>query len=105
MHHPLEAPVAISFVTYTSKYKARRVMLPLSICLLFHFLWWYKMKFSPLLSLAAAALVQAGTVVWDGSFEPFNTPDDFAKWSWANQVGTYQYVRSYLSFRLQNTSN
>ncbi|KAF8600291.1 hypothetical protein BDV93DRAFT_447816 [Ceratobasidium sp. AG-I] len=49
------------------------------------------MKFSALFSLAAAALVQAGTVVWDGSFDPFTTPDDFAKWSWASQVGTYQY--------------
>ncbi|KAG9101812.1 hypothetical protein FRC07_010275, partial [Ceratobasidium sp. 392] len=49
------------------------------------------MKVSVALSLLSAALVQAGTVVWDGSFEPFTTPDDFAKWSWANQVGTYQY--------------
>ncbi|KAG9086558.1 hypothetical protein FRC06_003027, partial [Ceratobasidium sp. 370] len=49
------------------------------------------MKLSVALSLISAALVQAGTVVWDGTFEPFNTPDDFAKWSWANQVGTYQY--------------
>lgn len=49
------------------------------------------MKLSVALSLAAAAAVQAGTVVWDGSFDPFNTPDDFALWSWANQVGTYQY--------------
>ncbi|KAB5588559.1 hypothetical protein CTheo_8001 [Ceratobasidium theobromae] len=49
------------------------------------------MKFSVALPLVAAALVRAGTVVWDGSFDPFSTPDDFAKWSWANQVGTYQY--------------
>ncbi|KAG8739400.1 hypothetical protein FRC10_005666 [Ceratobasidium sp. 414] len=49
------------------------------------------MKLSVALSLVSAALVQAGTVVWDGSFDPFTTPDDFAKWSWSSQVGTYQY--------------
>ncbi|CAE6414029.1 unnamed protein product, partial [Rhizoctonia solani] len=49
------------------------------------------MKLSVALSLVTAALVRAGTVVWDGSFDPFNTPDDFATWSWSNRVGTYQY--------------
>ncbi|CEL56945.1 hypothetical protein RSOLAG1IB_08223 [Rhizoctonia solani AG-1 IB] len=49
------------------------------------------MKLSVALSLTAAALARAGTVVWDGSFDPFSTPDDFNKWSWANRVGTYQY--------------
>ncbi|KAF8747299.1 Carbohydrate-binding module family 1 protein [Rhizoctonia solani] len=50
------------------------------------------MRLSVVISLAAAALARAGTVVWDGSFDPFNTPDDFNKWSWANRAGTYQYV-------------
>jgi hypothetical protein len=50
------------------------------------------MRLSVALSLTVAVLARAGTVVWDGSFDPFSTPDDFAKWSWANQVGTYQYV-------------
>ncbi|KAK0439881.1 hypothetical protein EV421DRAFT_832139 [Armillaria borealis] len=35
--------------------------------------------------------VHAGTTVWDGSFNPFSTPADFDKWSWANEVGTYQW--------------
>ncbi|KAI0688866.1 hypothetical protein C8Q76DRAFT_259251 [Earliella scabrosa] len=38
-----------------------------------------------------AGAVRAGSVVWDGSFNPFNTAADFDKWSWANQVGTYQW--------------
>ncbi|CAE6445104.1 unnamed protein product [Rhizoctonia solani] len=49
------------------------------------------MKLAIAFSLATAALTRAGTVVWDGSFDPFNTPDDFNKWSWANRAGTYQY--------------
>ncbi|KAF8698391.1 Carbohydrate-binding module family 1 protein, partial [Rhizoctonia solani] len=50
------------------------------------------MRLSVAISLAAAALARAGNVVWDGSFDPFSTPDDFNKWSWANRAGTYQYV-------------
>ncbi|KAI0643106.1 hypothetical protein C8Q79DRAFT_1013073 [Trametes meyenii] len=34
---------------------------------------------------------RAGTTVWDGSFNPFTTVADFDNWSWANQVGTYQW--------------
>ncbi|CAE6342587.1 unnamed protein product [Rhizoctonia solani] len=49
------------------------------------------MRLSVAISLAAAALARAGNVVWDGSFDPFSTPDDFNKWSWANRAGTYQY--------------
>ncbi|KAH7311179.1 hypothetical protein B0J17DRAFT_753511 [Rhizoctonia solani] len=49
------------------------------------------MRLSIALSLVTAALARAGTVVWDGSFDPFATPDDFAKWSWSNRVGAYQY--------------
>lgn len=46
--------------------------------------------------VAAAAfawftVANAGTVVWDGSFTPFSSPSDFDKWTWANQVGTYQW--------------
>ncbi|QRV92146.1 carbohydrate-binding module family 1 protein [Ceratobasidium sp. AG-Ba] len=40
---------------------------------------------------AMAMVILAGTVVWDGSFAPYTTADDFAKWTWANQVGSYQY--------------
>ncbi|ESK85580.1 carbohydrate-binding module family 1 protein [Moniliophthora roreri MCA 2997] len=29
--------------------------------------------------------------VWDGSFNNYESPADFDKWSWANQVGTYQW--------------
>ncbi|KAK0201914.1 hypothetical protein DFS33DRAFT_1031179 [Desarmillaria ectypa] len=35
--------------------------------------------------------VRAGTTVWDGSFDSYSTSADFDKWSWANQVGTYQW--------------
>jgi len=40
---------------------------------------------------AFSVAVQAGTVVWDGSFSNFASAADFDKWSWANQVGTYQW--------------
>ncbi|KAG8921015.1 hypothetical protein FRC00_009240, partial [Tulasnella sp. 408] len=40
-------------------------------------------------SLFAAA--RAGTVVWSGSFDYYNSATDFNNWSWANQVGLYQY--------------
>ncbi|TFK40831.1 hypothetical protein BDQ12DRAFT_770919 [Crucibulum laeve] len=43
-----------------------------------------------LLSVFVVA-VHAGTTVWDGSFNPFTTVADFDKWSWASQVGTYQW--------------
>ncbi|KAK0464388.1 uncharacterized protein EV420DRAFT_1039583 [Desarmillaria tabescens] len=35
--------------------------------------------------------VRAGTTVWDGSFNSYSTSADFDKWSWANEVGTYQW--------------
>ncbi|KAG9095884.1 hypothetical protein FS749_009555 [Ceratobasidium sp. UAMH 11750] len=31
-----------------------------------------------------------GAVVWDGRFNDYSTAADFDKWSWSNQVGTYQ---------------
>ncbi|PIL22330.1 hypothetical protein GSI_15018 [Ganoderma sinense ZZ0214-1] len=45
--------------------------------------------FTSLLALASA--VRGGTTIWDGSFNPFTTVADFDKWSWANEVGTYQW--------------
>ncbi|EIW59674.1 uncharacterized protein TRAVEDRAFT_46975 [Trametes versicolor FP-101664 SS1] len=44
--------------------------------------------FSTLLFFGAA---RAGTKLWDGSFNAFSTVADFDKWSWASQVGTYQW--------------
>ncbi|KAK0658865.1 hypothetical protein DIS24_g4532 [Lasiodiplodia hormozganensis] len=44
--------------------------------------------------LAAATLAgsaAAGTVLWDGRFNEFNSSEDLNNWSWANQVGPYQY--------------
>ncbi|KDQ09909.1 carbohydrate-binding module family 1 protein [Botryobasidium botryosum FD-172 SS1] len=38
-----------------------------------------------------SGFVQAGTVIWDGSFDPYNSAADFDKWTWANQVGAYQW--------------
>lgn len=40
---------------------------------------------------AAIGLVNAGTTVWTGSFNPYSTATDFDKWSWSNQVGEYQW--------------
>ncbi|KAG8912489.1 hypothetical protein FRC00_004402 [Tulasnella sp. 408] len=40
-------------------------------------------------SLFAAA--RAGIVVWSGDFDYYNSASDFNNWSWANQVGEYQY--------------
>ncbi|KAG8913021.1 hypothetical protein FRC00_003225, partial [Tulasnella sp. 408] len=40
-------------------------------------------------SLFAAA--NAGTVVWNGDFDYYGSTSDFNNWSWANQVGEYQY--------------
>ncbi|KAI0755184.1 hypothetical protein C8Q80DRAFT_1266672 [Daedaleopsis nitida] len=37
------------------------------------------------------AAVRGGSIVWDGSFNSFSTVADFDKWSWASQVGTYQW--------------
>jgi hypothetical protein len=34
---------------------------------------------------------QAGTTLWSGSFNSYSTAADFDKWSWANQVGAYQW--------------
>ncbi|TBU56575.1 hypothetical protein BD310DRAFT_931204 [Dichomitus squalens] len=41
--------------------------------------------------LAFASAVRGGTTIWDGSFNPFTTVADFDNWSWANEVGTYQW--------------
>ncbi|KAL5120998.1 hypothetical protein ACEQ8H_001186 [Pleosporales sp. CAS-2024a] len=35
--------------------------------------------------------VSAGTVLWDGRFNDMTSSADLDKWSWANQVGNYQY--------------
>ncbi|KAG8935101.1 hypothetical protein FRC02_008673 [Tulasnella sp. 418] len=43
------------------------------------------------LAVAFAAAVNAGSVLWDGSFDYFSTAADFDKWSWSNQVGPYQW--------------
>ncbi|KAF5338899.1 hypothetical protein D9611_008814 [Ephemerocybe angulata] len=42
-------------------------------------------------SLLAASTARAGEIVWDGTFNNFASPADFDKWSWASQVGTYQW--------------
>nr|VWP00956.1 Uncharacterized protein [Ganoderma boninense] len=41
--------------------------------------------------LALASVVHGGTTIWDGSFNPFTTVAAFDKWSWADEVGTYQW--------------
>ncbi|RPD54645.1 hypothetical protein L226DRAFT_487992 [Lentinus tigrinus ALCF2SS1-7] len=38
-----------------------------------------------------AGVVRGGTKIWDGSFNAFSTVADFDKWSWASEVGTYQW--------------
>ncbi|EEB91913.1 hypothetical protein MPER_09655, partial [Moniliophthora perniciosa FA553] len=38
-----------------------------------------------------ASIASAGTKLWDGSFNSYASAADFDKWSWANQVGTYQW--------------
>ncbi|KAI9706267.1 MAG: hypothetical protein M1820_004842 [Bogoriella megaspora] len=40
---------------------------------------------------ALASTAAAGTVLWDGRFNSFTSSSDLDKWSWANQVGPYQY--------------
>ncbi|KAI0270051.1 carbohydrate-binding module family 1 protein [Gloeopeniophorella convolvens] len=45
-------------------------------------------------ALAALALVktaQAGTVVWNGSFNNYPTVSAFDQWSWSDEVGEYQW--------------
>ncbi|KAG9043271.1 hypothetical protein FS837_009816 [Tulasnella sp. UAMH 9824] len=37
------------------------------------------------------ATARAGTVLWSGDFDYYTTTTDFNNWSWANQVGEYQY--------------
>ncbi|KAG9043273.1 hypothetical protein FS837_009818 [Tulasnella sp. UAMH 9824] len=37
------------------------------------------------------AIARAGTVLWSGDFDYYSTTTDFNNWSWANQVGEYQY--------------
>ncbi|KAF9046609.1 hypothetical protein BJ165DRAFT_1527688 [Panaeolus papilionaceus] len=49
------------------------------------------MLFKSTILAAVAVVAQAGTVIWDGTFNNFNSASDFDKWSWASQVGTYQW--------------
>ncbi|KAF8250835.1 hypothetical protein K440DRAFT_638685 [Wilcoxina mikolae CBS 423.85] len=41
--------------------------------------------------LLLASVVNAGTVIWDGRFNDYTTATDLDKWSWSNQVGSYQW--------------
>ncbi|KAF2495481.1 hypothetical protein BU16DRAFT_440069, partial [Lophium mytilinum] len=43
------------------------------------------------LAATLSSTAQAGTLLWDGRFNEFNTSADLTNWSWANQVGPYQY--------------
>ncbi|KAI1170343.1 carbohydrate-binding module family 1 protein [Nemania sp. FL0916] len=49
------------------------------------------MKFSMLLACASSQLAACGTVLWDGRFNDMTSATDLNNWSWANQVGPYQY--------------
>jgi hypothetical protein len=49
------------------------------------------MKYSWLLALASSQLAACGTVLWDGRFNDMSASTDLNNWSWANQVGPYQY--------------
>ncbi|EUC51230.1 glycoside hydrolase family 131 protein [Bipolaris oryzae ATCC 44560] len=40
---------------------------------------------------ALVSAVSAGTILWDGRFNDMTSSADLEKWSWANQVGNYQY--------------
>ncbi|PNS16098.1 DNA-directed RNA polymerase III subunit rpc1 [Sphaceloma murrayae] len=40
---------------------------------------------------ALAGTVAAGNILWDGRFNDLTSSADLEKWSWANQVGPYQY--------------
>ncbi|KAI1274638.1 hypothetical protein F5Y07DRAFT_207707 [Xylaria sp. FL0933] len=49
------------------------------------------MRYSWLLTLASSQLAACGTVLWDGRFNDMTSSTDLNNWSWANQVGPYQY--------------
>ncbi|KAI0142865.1 hypothetical protein GGR57DRAFT_508463 [Xylariaceae sp. FL1272] len=49
------------------------------------------MKYTWLLSLASSKLAACGTILWDGRFNDLSSSSDLKNWSWANQVGPYQY--------------
>ncbi|GAP88281.1 putative carbohydrate-binding module family 1 protein [Rosellinia necatrix] len=49
------------------------------------------MRYSWLLALASSRLAACGTVLWDGRFNDLSSSTDLNNWSWANQVGPYQY--------------
>ncbi|KAH6643635.1 hypothetical protein C7974DRAFT_1907 [Boeremia exigua] len=40
---------------------------------------------------ALVSVASAGTILWDGRFNEFTSSADLNNWSWANQVGPYQY--------------
>jgi Glycoside hydrolase 131 catalytic N-terminal domain len=46
---------------------------------------------SRLAALAFAAAASAGTVLWDGRLNGYNSSDFLNNWSWGNTVGPYQY--------------
>ncbi|KAI1771271.1 hypothetical protein F4818DRAFT_445294 [Hypoxylon cercidicola] len=41
--------------------------------------------------ISALAMVASAAVLWDGRFNDMSASTDLNKWSWANQVGPYQY--------------
>lgn len=43
------------------------------------------------ISLAALARLATAAVIWDGRFNDLATAEGLNDWSWANQVGPYQY--------------
>ncbi|KAI0662701.1 hypothetical protein C8Q70DRAFT_576666 [Cubamyces menziesii] len=45
---------------------------------------------SILVALLTCATAASATVLWDGRFNDYTTAADFDKWSWSNQVGSYQ---------------
>ncbi|KAI0868761.1 carbohydrate-binding module family 1 protein [Hypoxylon argillaceum] len=49
------------------------------------------MRYSWFLALASSQLAASGTVLWDGRFNDLSSSTDLNNWSWANQVGPYQY--------------
>lgn len=59
------------------------------------------MKFSLATAVLASVSFVSAAVVWDGRFNDYSTAADFDKWSWSNQVGTYQ---TYI-YGNQNVSN
>ncbi|KAF2455295.1 hypothetical protein BDY21DRAFT_289763 [Lineolata rhizophorae] len=44
-----------------------------------------------LAALYAFAGTSLASVLWDGRFNEFSSAEDLNEWSWANQVGPYQY--------------